>query len=77
MENELTLKFTRPAVEKEGVTYHRRERPAGSFIRVLRLPVPVDAGRVAAEMRDGVLTVTLPKAASAKPRKIEVLSAGR
>jgi len=70
--DELTLKVDRPDVQQEGVTYHRRERPAGSFTRVLRLPTDVDAERVEAELRDGVLTVTLPKAASAKPRKITV-----
>jgi HSP20 family protein len=39
---------------------------------VLRLPVPVDADRVRAAFRDGVLLVTLPKAEEAKPRKIKV-----
>lgn len=73
--DELSLKVDRPEPKQEGVTYHRRERPTGSFTRVLRLPVEIDAGRVEAELRDGVLTVTLPKAESARPRKIEVTSA--
>jgi HSP20 family protein len=73
--DELSVKLDRPDLEEEGVTYHRRERPVGSFTRVLRLPVEVDADRVEAELSDGVLTITLPKAESVKPRKIQVSSA--
>ena len=69
---ELSLRVERPEVEQEGVTYHRRERPVGTFTRVLRLPADVDAGKVQAELAGGVLTITLPKAKSAKPRKIKV-----
>lgn len=71
-ENELTLKVERPVASQENVRFHRRERTAGAFARVLRLPSPVDPTRVSAELRNGVLTITLPKAASAKPRKIQV-----
>lgn len=70
--DELSIKVERPDVEQEGTAYHRRERPVGAFARVLRLPVPVDADRVQAEMRHGVLTISLPKAESARPRKIQV-----
>ncbi|MBN2474817.1 MAG: Hsp20/alpha crystallin family protein [Pirellulales bacterium] len=73
--DELSLKIERPDPTPEDVTYHRRERPVGAFGRVLRLPADVDAGRVEAELSDGVLTITLPKAENAKPRKIEVVSA--
>jgi HSP20 family protein len=72
--DELSIRVERPDTPQEGTAYHRRERPVGSFARVLRLPVPVDADRVEAGLRDGVLTVTLPKAASARPRKIQVSS---
>ena len=71
---ELSVKINRPEVVQEGVTYHRHKRPVGSLTRVLRLPVEVDASRVEAELRDGVLLITLPKAESAKPRKINVAS---
>ncbi len=70
--DELSLGIRHQRAAPEGATYHRRERGAGSFTRVLRLPVEVDAERVQAELRDGVLTITLPKAESAKPRKIQV-----
>ena len=62
----------RPDLEEEGVTYHRRERPTGTFTRVVQLPAEVDADRVQAELSDGVLRVTLPKVPAAKPRRIEV-----
>lgn len=75
MGDELTLKGERSEEEKAGVSYHRRERGVGSFSRVVRLPVNVDADKVEANLRDGVLRITLPKAADARPRKIEVKGA--
>jgi HSP20 family protein len=56
----------------EGVAYHRQERGVGEFNRVLRLPVEVDADQVEATLKDGVLLIKLPKAESAKPKKIKV-----
>jgi HSP20 family protein len=73
--DELTIKAQRPDVSEDGVTYHRRERPTGNFTRVLSLPCAVDANRVEAELAEGVLTLRLPKAEAAKPRKINVASA--
>ena len=71
---DLTVKVQRPDVAEEGVTYHRRERPVGDFTRVLRLPCEVNPDKVAAELHNGVLTLTLTKAEAAKPRKISVAS---
>lgn len=70
--NELTLKGERKNGSKEGTTFHRRERGVGVFSRVFHLPVDIEAERVEATMRDGVLLVTLPKSAMARPRKVEV-----
>ncbi|MEN6458135.1 MAG: Hsp20/alpha crystallin family protein [Thermoguttaceae bacterium] len=70
--NELTIRVERPDGPDEGVIYHRRERPVGPMARVLRLPVEVDSNRVEAQITNGVLTITLPKAESAKPRKVNV-----
>ena len=56
----------------ERVTWHRRERGTGAFERRISLPVGVDAARVEARLVDGVLTVTCPKAAECRPRKVEV-----
>ena len=52
--------------------YHRIERRYGSFSRSFSLPPTVDPGRVAAEYRNGVLTVKLPMREEAKPRQIKV-----
>jgi HSP20 family protein len=70
--NELSLGIARPDDPQEGVRYHRRERPVGSFHRVVRLPVEVDASRVEADLKQGVLKIKLPKAEAARPRKITV-----
>jgi HSP20 family protein len=75
MGSELSITIERPDAAQEGFMYHRRERPVGSFHRVVRLPVEVDANQVEAELTHGVLTITLPKALAARPRKISV-SAG-
>jgi HSP20 family protein len=52
--------------------YHRVERGYGSFSRTFQLPAPVDADRVTADLRDGVLTVTCPKLDDGSARRIQV-----
>lgn len=54
--------------------YLLRELPSGSFTRTLRLPASVDADHVEAKINDGVLTLRLPKAESARPKKIAIAS---
>jgi len=54
--------------------YLVRELPSGSFTRTLRLPAAIDAEQVDAQIADGVLTLTLPKAESARPKKISIKS---
>ena len=56
----------------EGDMYHRVERGYGSFRRSFSLPASVDAARVAADYKDGVLTVTLPRREESRPRQILV-----
>ena len=58
--------------EGESVRYHRRERDAGRFSRAIGLPGEIDSDRIKAKMRDGILTVTIPKAEAAKPKLITV-----
>lgn len=62
-------KFDREA--KEGQTF-RSERYFGKFQRSLTLPTAVDAGKVKASYKDGILTIDLAKAEEAKPKQIEV-----
>ena len=52
--------------------YHRVERGHGSFSRSFHLPQPVDEARIAADLRDGVLTITCPKADGGGPRRVPV-----
>lgn len=52
--------------------YLVRELPNGSFTRTLRLPAPIDAEHVEANISDGVLTLRLPKAESARPKQIKI-----
>ena len=59
-------------VEDEKAQYHRREREAGRFSRIVSLPGQMDTGKVEARCTDGVLTVVLPKAEAAKPKQITV-----
>jgi HSP20 family protein len=58
--------------EEKGKRFHRIERAYGHFERRLALPSEVDDQKVAAEFKDGVLQVHLPKSASARPKAIEV-----
>jgi HSP20 family protein len=52
--------------------YLVRELPSGAFTRTLRLPAPINAENVEAEVTDGVLTLKLPKAESARPKQIKI-----
>jgi len=62
-----------PAGESaNGRTWHRRERGTGKFLRSIELPVTIVAEQAKAEYSNGLLRVTLPKAAEAKPKKISV-----
>jgi HSP20 family protein len=55
--------------------YHRLERFYGKFTRSFTLPVGINTGNIHAEVRDGILTVTLPKAEEAKPKRIQIKAA--
>jgi HSP20 family protein len=58
--------------EEKGKTFHRVERRTGAFRRILPLPAEVEEGKIEAKVTNGVLTITLPKAEKAAPRKIEI-----
>jgi len=56
----------------EESNYLVQEFPASSFTRSLRLPAPIDAEHVEADVANGVLTLRLPKAESARPKQIKI-----
>ena len=58
--------------ENEGVKYHRREREAGKFSRIIALPGDIDSDKVSAGIANGILTVTIPKAEKLKPKQVTV-----
>lgn len=62
----------RIATEGENVRYHRRERDAGKFSRVIGLPGHIDPDKVNANMVNGVLKVTIAKAEASKPKQITI-----
>ena len=69
LEDVVSIEGEYKAVEAE---FLLNELPSGTFRRTLRLPNEVDAEKVEAKIADGVLTLTLPKAESARPKKIKV-----
>ena len=69
----LTIKGEKPGLAQVSAeAYHRNERAAGRFVRSIELPVGVDAARVHADYRNGLLLVTLPKSEAAKPKQIPI-----
>ena len=71
--NTLTLRGERKRdTEVKQEQFHRVERSYGSFSRSFSLPSRIDTDQVRAEFKDGVLAITLPVKAEAKPRQIEV-----
>ena len=76
--DDLTIQVLENVVHIEGEfqagdeEYLLRELPNGSFHRVLRMPSEIDADKVEAKITDGVLTLRMPKAESARPKKIKI-----
>jgi len=58
--------------QESGKGYHRIERNYGSFVRSFSVPNTFDTENIAAEFKNGVLSVTLPKKEAAKPRQVKV-----
>ena len=68
----LTIVGERKFEKEENKKYHRVERAYGRFVRSFIVPDAVDADKVSAEFKDGVLKVHLPKSEKTKPKQIEV-----
>jgi HSP20 family protein len=71
-DNQLTVQGERKEPSCREGAWHRREREFGKFSRMIELPSYVASNKVEATLKNGVLTVTLPKREEAKPRRIEV-----
>jgi HSP20 family protein len=72
----LTIKGEKHAEKEEkDKRHHRVERSYGAFVRSIRLPAAVETGKVTATFKDGVVTITLPKASEAKGTTIPVKAA--
>jgi HSP20 family protein len=72
----VTLRGERAFAEpQKDAAYHRRERGQGEFRRVVRLPGRVATDGAKAQYRNGVLTLTLPTAKEARPRRVQVQTA--
>ena len=75
-DNILTIKGEKEEEQEEkDKRYHRVERSYGAFSRAMRLPAAVDAGKASAAFKDGVVTISLPKAPEAKGTTIPVKAA--
>ena len=73
IEGKLLIRGERKIEEEDQQTsYHRREREGGFFRRTISLPLKVDSEKVSANIKNGVLTITLSKSEETKPRKITV-----
>jgi HSP20 family protein len=58
--------------QQNGTRYHIREQRFGEFSRTIRFPTQVDAEKIQASLSNGILTIRVPKAESAKPKRINV-----
>lgn len=70
----LTVRAERTPRSQEGVQWIARERAAGTYLRQLNLGQGIDTGKISASYENGVLSVVIPVAEEAKPRKIEIQS---
>lgn len=72
----LTIRAARSGRTEEGVQWLRHERPYGTFQRQVSLGDGLDLDSISATYHDGVLTVTIPVAERAKPRRIQINTEG-
>ena len=71
----LTIKGKRePYHNGEKISYHRREIETGNFSRAVTLPIKINPDTLAAKLQNGVLVITMEKAASVKPRQVNVVT---
>jgi HSP20 family protein len=71
-ENTIRIAGRKTIRNAEKASVHRRERVTGSFDRTIAVPVQIDPDAIRAELRDGVLALSIPRAERDKPRKITI-----
>ena len=72
LKDQVTLRGEFKSAEEDENSYLLRERPTGKFERTLRFAAPLNAEHSEANLKDGVLTLNLPKAEEARPKNIKV-----
>ena len=72
--NNIAISGERKIAAEGDARYHRREREAGSFSRMIGLPGDINSDKVDAKLENGVLTVVITKAEAAKPKQITIKS---
>ena len=72
LQRNLTLSGERAESEDKDYTWHRHERGAGKFMRTIDLAATIDTTKVSAEVKNGVLLITLTKAETEQPKKISL-----
>jgi HSP20 family protein len=68
----LVVRGERPTADTPFEQFHRVERGHGTFSRAFAIPEPVDIDAITADLRDGVLTITVPKVPPTQPHRIAV-----
>jgi len=68
----VTITGERQSMAPEGYTVHRQERPSIKFTRSFHIPVKVDFNKTVATLKDGILTMMLPKSPEAQPKRITI-----
>jgi len=71
-QNVLSIRGHTQAEQQEGVRYYVQEQRFGDFNRTIQFPTSVDVDKIQASLADGILTIQVPKAEAAKPRRITV-----
>jgi HSP20 family protein len=72
LDGRLTLSGARSEIAARCEQFHRVERGHGSFSRSFQIPQPIEVDAITADLKDGVLTVIVPKASDGSPRRIQV-----
>src|SRR5215211_5067443 len=71
-QNLLNIRGHTQTEQQQGIRYHVQEQRYGDFNRTIQFPTAVDAGKIQASLADGILTIRVPKAEAAKPKRISV-----